>query len=218
LTQRNNHLVHQFLKLNLLTCHNSPVLSRCSGGSFFCFVKPIIAPVEETTTITELKRPNYRRAQAEALRLLSEAGIVEPPVNPIKIAKDLVGVKVDFVTFTPEEQNISGFYDAEGNVIFVNSEEYPLRQTFTIAHELGHKVLHEDWAKSSEYKVLLRNPDESSVLDFREQEANAFAANLLMPRFMMDRYWEKLSVSELSQLFAVSVPAVKARLSFLYGV
>jgi Zn-dependent peptidase ImmA (M78 family) len=174
--------------------------------------------VEETTTITELKRPNYRRAQAEALRLLSEAGIVEPPVNPIKIAKDLVGVKVDFVTFTPEEQNISGFYDAEGNVIFVNSEEYPLRQTFTIAHELGHKVLHEDWAKSSEYKVLLRNPDESSVLDFREQEANAFAANLLMPRFMMDRYWEKLSVSELSQLFAVSVPAVKARLSFLYGV
>jgi Zn-dependent peptidase ImmA (M78 family) len=174
--------------------------------------------VDETTTITELRRPNYRRAQAEALRLLREAGIVEPPVNPIKIAKELVGVKVDFVTFTPEEKNVSGFYDAEENAIFVNSEEYPLRQTFTVAHELGHKILHEEWAKSADYKVLLRDPEQTGDEDFREKEANAFAANLLMPRFMMDRYWEKLSVSELSQLFAVSVPAIKARLSFLYGV
>lgn len=161
--------------------------------------------------------PDYRRAQAEALRLLNEAGIVEPPVNPIKLARDLVNVKVTFVTFDPVDSKISGFYDAEENAIYVNSEDPPLRQTFTVAHELGHKVLHEDWAKSADYKVFHRDPEETEQ-DFREKEANAFAANLLMPRFMMDRYWESLSVSELSQLFAVSVPAIKARLSFLYGI
>lgn len=163
------------------------------------------------------EKPNYRHAQAEALRLLDESGIVEPPVNPVKIAKEVVGMKVDFVTFAPESNNISGFYDPQENAIIVNREEYPLRQTFTVAHELGHKILHEEWAKTSDYKVLLRDSERASD-DFREKEANAFAANLLMPRCMMDRYWESLSLSQLSQLFAVSVPAVKARLSFLYGV
>jgi Zn-dependent peptidase ImmA (M78 family) len=164
-----------------------------------------------------LNRPNYRRAQAEALRLLQESGIVEPPVNPVKIAKEIVGMTVDFVTFTPESSNVSGFYDPQDNAIIVNTEEYPLRQTFTVAHELGHKILHEEWARTSDYKVLLRDSEQGSD-DFREKEANAFAANLLMPRFIMDRYWESLSHSQLSLLFAVSVPAVKARLSFLYGI
>jgi Zn-dependent peptidase ImmA (M78 family) len=162
-------------------------------------------------------RPNYRHAQAEALRLLQESGVVEPPVNPMQIAKEIVGMKVDFVIFKPESSNVSGFYDPQENAIIVNAEEYPLRQTFTVAHELGHKILHEEWAKTADYKVLLRDSDNIDQ-DFREKEANAFAANLLMPRSMMDRYWENVSVSQLSQLFAVSVPAIKARLSFLYGV
>jgi len=165
----------------------------------------------------ELRRPNYRHAEREALRLLSESGIKEPPVNPVKVANDLVGTKVAFVTFSPGSNNISGLFDSEENAILVNRDEPPLRQTFTIAHELGHKILHEAWARSSEYKVLLRDPDQREQ-DFREKEANAFAANLLMPRFMMDQYWENVTPSQLSQLFAVSVPAVKARLSFLYGV
>jgi Zn-dependent peptidase ImmA (M78 family) len=163
-----------------------------------------------------MQKPNYRHAQAEAMRLLSEAGIDEPPVNPMEIAKNIVGIVINFVTFNPEKSNIAGFYDPQKNAIFVNREEFPLRQTFTVAHELGHKILHEEWAKSEDYKILLR--DSNTDQDFREQEANFFAANLLMPRFIVDRYWEDLSNSQLSQLFAVSVPAVKARLSFLYGI
>jgi Zn-dependent peptidase ImmA (M78 family) len=96
----------------------------------------------------------------------------------------------------------------------MNRHEFPLRQTFTVAHELGHKVLHEEWANSEDYKVLLRTPN-SQFQDFREQEANAFAAELLMPKFMMDQYTD-LNVDQLSTLFAVSLPAVKHRLNFLY--
>jgi len=163
-------------------------------------------------------KPDYRLAETEALGLLEEAGIENPPVNPVKLARDFAGVTVSFVTFLPESSaKVSGFYDCEENAIFVNSEESPLRQTFTVAHELGHKILHAEWAKSEEYKVLLRNPELRSQ-DYREKEANAFAANLLMPRFMMDRYWGVADELQLSRLFAVSVPAVKARLSFLYGV
>lgn len=163
-------------------------------------------------------KPDYRRAEREAIKLLNECGIVEPPVNPIKIAERVMGVSVRFATFRPDESaRISGFYDSEDDSIVVNREEFPLRQTFTIAHELGHKVLHEEWARSSDYQVLLRNPKDQNR-DFREKEADAFAANLLMPRFMMDEYYDTQSSADLSRLFAVSVPAIQARLSFLYGI
>ena len=168
--------------------------------------------------VATVQKPNYRLAQSKALDLLDRAGVAVPPVNPIWIAEEILNVPVQFATFeSNESERISGFYDGEDNVIVVNREEFPLRQTFTIAHELGHKVLHEEWARSSDYQVLLRNPHEQNP-NFREKEADAFAANLLMPRFMMDEYYENLPHSELSRLFAVSVPAIKARLSFLYGI
>lgn len=162
------------------------------------------------------QRPDYRKVQRAVDAILSEHGIDSPPVNPVAIARDR-GVSVVFVEFMGDAADISGFYDCEENAIFVNREEYPLRQTFTVAHELGHKALHEDWARSTEYKVLLRDTT-MQVNDFREKEANAFAAALLMPRSMVDRYWRSLSVEQLSRLFAVSVPVVKNRLAFLYGV
>ena len=163
-----------------------------------------------------INAPDYAKARAAALELLESAGLCEPPVDPVTISRDL-GVQVFFVEFSGEvDQEVSGFYDCEDDVIMVNKHEFPLRQTFTVAHELGHKVLHEEWAKSDNYKVLLRDPSvrENNPI---EQEANHFAANLLMPQFMMDRYYT-LPVSQLSRLFAVSVPAVKNRLQSLYGI
>jgi Zn-dependent peptidase ImmA (M78 family) len=163
-----------------------------------------------------LNRPNYTRAEREAQRILDEMAVRNPPVNPIEIAKNL-GVEVVFATFAGSSRDISGFYDCEENAIFVNEEEFPLRQTFTVAHELGHSVLHGDWARSADYQVMWRDPTRQNQ-DFREKEANAFAASLLMPRDMMDLYWDRLSLQQMSRLFAVSVPAMKNRLSFLYGV
>jgi len=81
--------------------------------------------------------PDYQRAKGEAIRLLQQFGLDKPPVNPMDIAKAL-GVKVSFVEFEKDLNNISGFYDFEEDTIFVNKDEYPLRKTFTIAHELGH--------------------------------------------------------------------------------
>jgi len=158
--------------------------------------------------------PDYSTAKTEAISLIRKFGLVEPPINPITIAKNL-GANVVFVEFEKKLNNVSGFYDFEEDTIFVNMDEYPLRQTFTIAHELGHRILHAEWAKSSDYKVLLREDNYSN--DPKETEANTFAANLLVPRFMLDKYWEDLSTTALSELFAVSVPVIKNRISFEYG-
>ena len=157
--------------------------------------------------------PDYRLAKRAALSLIQEMGIADPPVDPILIASSL-DVRVHFVTFDSEREGVSGFYDCEEDAIFVNRHEFPLRQTFTVAHELGHKVLHEEWARSADYQVLLRDTTKQNQ-DYREREANVFAAELLMPKFMMDQYRD-LPVEQLSILFAVSVPAMRTRVSFLY--
>jgi Zn-dependent peptidase ImmA (M78 family) len=164
---------------------------------------------------TKLIKPNYRHAEREAIRLLNEAGIYMPPVNPVEIAH-YVGVKVHFVTFSGNSEGVSGLYDSVKEEILVNTHEAGVRQTFTIAHELGHRVLHSEWAKTEAYKVLWRDPSRQGKDRF-EQEANAFAANLLMPRQMVDEY-RRLPIERIAQIFAVSEQVARYRLQNLYGL
>jgi Zn-dependent peptidase ImmA (M78 family) len=172
--------------------------------------------LQAATAPVSPNRPDYTRVKREVSRIIGDFSLIEPPVNPVDIARQL-GIKVYFVKFDGDSKNISGFYDCDDESIYVNHEEYPLRQTFTVAHELGHKIMHSDWAKSADYKVLLRDAEYDGS-DSHEKEANAFAAHLLVPRFMLDRYWKSTTVEGLSQLFAVSVPMIKNRLAFEYGV
>jgi Zn-dependent peptidase ImmA (M78 family) len=161
--------------------------------------------------VTPRQKPDYNRAMDEARRLLNQFGLVEPPIDPVKIAQNL-GIKVNFVTLSADNRNVSGFYDPADNAIYVNEAEYPKRQTFTIAHELGHALLHRDWAKSEDYKVLMRDPD-ADTSDPIEKEANAFAAHLLVPRHMLAKYWDKMAVPSLSEMFAVSSAMIGYRIS-----
>ena len=65
------------------------------------------------------------------------------PVNLIARAR---GIDLVFEPQKSPEDDVSGFYFREGDrrVIGVNSTHPTVRQRFTIAHELGHAVLH-DW-------------------------------------------------------------------------
>ncbi|OCJ68622.1 hypothetical protein A6U97_08200 [Agrobacterium tumefaciens] len=160
--------------------------------------------------------PNYARVKREVKRIHDDFGIIAPPVNPADIAQNL-GVDIQFATFGGRFYEISGFYDCDTSTIFVNEAEFPLRQTFTIAHELGHHILHAEWARSADYNVLMRNADYTGH-DAHEKEANAFAGHLLVPRFLLDQYWKTTTVEGLSKLFAVSVPVIKNRLAIEYGI
>lgn len=166
-------------------------------------------------TTMELVKPNYRLAEREAISLLNKAGVFEPPVNPVEIARDL-GVQINFVTFSGESEGVSGFYNPAQNAIYVNQEEPGVRQTFTIAHELGHKVLHDEWAKSEAYKVLWRDPRKQGKDRF-EQEANFFAANLLMPKAMVASF-KDYPIGVIAKIFAVSEDAARFRMQNIYGI
>jgi Zn-dependent peptidase ImmA (M78 family) len=155
-------------------------------------------------------KPDYKRAEREALSLLKKMGYYLPPVNPIEIAKKL-GIEVREVIFEGRD-DVSGMYDYNKNTIYCNKKDAATRQLFTIAHELGHYILHEEYIKNdTEYKVLLRSPHDG---DKYELEADAFAANLMMPKFMIDKF-STTRIERLAAMFCVSLPAINNRLAFL---
>ncbi|MEV6525923.1 ImmA/IrrE family metallo-endopeptidase [Longispora sp. NPDC051575] len=106
---------------------------------------------------------------------------MEPPV-PIEAIAEAQGALILRNHFPGYE---SGFALREGGrwVIGVNTATSPRRQRFTIAHELGHLLLHDD-PLITDYSVLVGMRDENSSLGTHRQEveANGFAAAILMPQ------------------------------------
>ncbi|TVT60168.1 MAG: ImmA/IrrE family metallo-endopeptidase [Sedimenticola thiotaurini] len=95
-------------------------------------------------------------------------------------------------------------------VIGVNNLHHPRRQRFTLAHELGHFVLHQKNGREFVDKILYRNNLDSNS---EEAEANVFAANLLMPEAEFRRFLSGVSdqVEDIASHFNVSALAVRIR-------
>lgn len=85
----------------------------------------------------------------------------------------------------------------ETNTIFVNAsiEEHLGRYTFTIAHEIGHHILHKklyDELFADRSQILCREEKKKPLI---EQQADRFAASLMMPRPMLVAEVEKCAMS-----------------------
>jgi Zn-dependent peptidase ImmA (M78 family) len=162
------------------------------------------------------------RADTMAQRLLAEFGITRPPVDPEKIAQDL-GAPVVYRTMTPD---VSGMLirESSGSIVVVNQDHYPVRQRFTMGHELGHLCLHPGRPLIVDAAVLVNLRDQVSSLatDREEIEANRFAAVLLMPEAMVRSELERLGLIDpdkitkrLAKTFDVSEAAMTIRLTNL---
>jgi Zn-dependent peptidase ImmA (M78 family) len=86
----------------------------------------------------------------------------------------------------------------ESNTILVNGsvEEHEGRYNFTIAHELGHHALHRDLVQSRGQSVVDGEPTvicrDTTTKPKAEQQADRFAAALLMPKAVVMREFYKL--------------------------
>lgn len=159
---------------------------------------------------------------AVARKALRHAGIDVDEINTCKtdgyidvaeVARKL-GINVKYHSFS---DNISGLFSRKGDrrIVAVNEDHNSHRQRFTIAHEIGHyllhseELLHYDTGKLEE--IYFRA---DSVADYNETEANRFAAELLMPAELVRRCVEDgiRSVEELASRFDVSPAAMRYRL------
>lgn len=163
-------------------------------------------------------------AAAELLYRERANGAIPTPVE--KIARDL-GIVLTYEAF--EDGGISGaLYQFEGDhaVIGVNSTHPNSRQRFTVAHELGHYMLHReerDYFVDHMPRIRHRDDRSSLAIDPHEIEANQFAAELLMPsdavRAELTRllnrsrsFGDEEIISQLASKFEVSSKAMDYRL------
>ena len=81
-------------------------------------------------------------ARERARRVLSDYGAVTAPIPVEKIIKKL-GIRIQF---SPLDQELSGMALVKDDisVIGVNALHHPNRQRFTMAHELGHHIMHHE--------------------------------------------------------------------------
>jgi Zn-dependent peptidase ImmA (M78 family) len=93
------------------------------------------------------------------------------------------------VVRTAADWQESGFLlrDDSRTIIGINSKNSPRRQRFTIAHELGHWMLHKGKPLIVDQSVMInkRNDVSSKATDEEEIAANQFAAELLMPHSLI---------------------------------
>lgn len=158
--------------------------------------------------------PNYDLVREQVKKLREKNYIYSAPVNAKEIAKK-EGLQIVFAKFGSLFNRINGFLDFNDKIIIVNSERKPYVQNFTIAHELGHWLLHNDRRKEYVLKLSCPNGGEDDPM---EKEANTFAAELLVPMKELMEYKKKgISNKELAKMFFVSEKVIEHRLENCVG-
>lgn len=115
------------------------------------------------------------------------------------------------IRYMAMDASLSGALEYDNGIwlIKVNDKHNTKRQRFTIAHELGHFMLHRNKSALFEDTVFFRGVEKDSM----EFAANEFAALLLMPdtrvRAAINEGIRNIGV--LADRFGVSSPAMKAR-------
>lgn len=158
--------------------------------------------------------------EEKSLNILSEFELLKCPINVNKLAKKL-GVGVEPSDFNDEVSGLFVIKDDKPYIAY-NQNQGKKRSRFTIAHELGHFLLHsknKSLFVDKNKSIMYRNSESSTGEFLKEREANAFAAALLMPSPLIQKEIDHLSgddiVEKLASKFNVSTQAMSFRLSNL---
>lgn len=173
----------------------------------------VISPSDPSSSL-------WQKVQAEQLAAIGDL-LGEAPVPIGQIAEKL-GLEIVSLTLP---YDISGLIKRVSDnparyQIQINNTDAPVRQRFTVAHEIGHFLLHIGEIDSDGItdSILYR----SKLSDKKEAEANRLAAAMLLP-------WDKVkawhqsrfgcdpvvaNIDEIAKAFKVSSLAVGFRLRF----
>lgn len=164
------------------------------------------------------------KIETNALELLKSCGVMDVPV-PLDIVAHRLELNVEYASLGDD---VSGLLvlDNSNATIGVNKNHPNARQRFTIAHEIGHYVLHRNASElfiDTKYSAVFRDSKSSSGEDRMEIQANMFAAALLMPRTLLEEMIQSeeidlgddYALASLAEKFGVSLQALAYRLSSL---
>jgi Zn-dependent peptidase ImmA (M78 family) len=128
-----------------------------------------------------------------AREVLIKLNVNTIPIQPRNLA-DQLGIKTDERPFPQEGYDGIFMRVGNGELIAVNENiKYESRKRFTFAHELGHSQI--PWHKDIDYSCDIKKVSGCSNTDPKEKEANAFAAELMMPYKFFEADVSKRSLS-----------------------
>ena len=148
------------------------------------------------------------------------------PIPIEMIIEKQLGFSLD--TFVAEE-NILGAIDQINKIIYTNENamsyfnNHPGAFEFTLAHEVGHWDLHCDFDKN-QLNILDKNVSlicRAGDRDFKEIQANKYAAALLMPENIVKEtllhkdFYNWPTLYKIAESWNVSITALKNRLEKL---
>lgn len=169
---------------------------------------------------------NFSYIEENAANLLKKHNLFEPGFSVKKLAKALK-IKIQEEILGDDVAGFLVMTDSHA-VITVNQSNYKTRKRFTVAHEIGHLILHSKEQPvfiDKAPRVMFRNEASSTGEILKEREANAFAASLLMPKELLVNEIDNApndindAIKFLANKFKVSENAMSFRLSNLgYGI
>lgn len=157
-------------------------------------------------------QPRFEFARKMARKYLRKHRVVEPPV-PVEFILVAEEVRVEALVY-PDATAGESWWEAGVGHVAANRTMPRGRLRFTLAHEFGHLVLlHHPMRFETADLGRMRDLEGVAALDPLEVEANAFAAELLLPGAMFKRDWERRPNERwIAARYEVSVEAVRQRL------
>jgi len=149
--------------------------------------------------------------------LINTFGDIDSMAFPINLNKvvDAYGLTIKQGTF--EDDDLQGAFDRASKTVYLSKDEDDFsNKNFTLAHEIGHFKLHEevktDVFSMHQLNTMLARHGEDKI----EDQADSFAASLLMPKKVFVKFWKiTRSVPTLMTIFGVPSVAVRLRLNDL---
>ena len=165
---------------------------------------------------SEYQEPELISEISDVERLIIDYHLVDDNENPdLEAVANQYGITIKREDMPSLQSGYLRHTLNEGWVIGVNRKHPKARQRFTIAHELGHYVLHRNDNGSTEFEdeIFFRATNMSPI----EYAANAFAVSLLMPdeRVRNAISGGERNLSSLAEKFAVSLEAMKYKVESL---
>jgi len=160
---------------------------------------------------SKYQEPELITGVEDILKMASDKGLYSG--NSLNIEEVIKAFPDIELRDEPMQSNYSGYFRNENGkwIIGVNKLHHINRKRYTLAHELGHYILHKDKNVDIVDTTFFRNNETDSI----EYLANEFAAKLLMPedtvRYLVDNKGVK-NIGELAEKFGVSASAMKYRI------
>ena len=165
------------------------------------------------------------KAEKQAVKIWERSGKPMPVSSALRHIVEICEIELLYGELETVVSGMMVSREDSSSVIVVNKEHHENRQHFTIAHELGHYFLHRNSSPifvDSTTAVFYRDPSASEGTKLQEIEANAFAAELLMPEEeVRKRFVAPLTLMDMHEIdhvaavFEVSTTALTHRLTRL---